>query len=288
MNFTSRKAAVSGLAMLGASALVLAGCAAAPEEGGTAGPTDEALDFLPCIVSDAGGFDDRSFNQAGFEGLAARRGGARRRVHRGRVAGRERLRPQRAEPRRRGLRPDRHGGLPARGGDRRGLRREPRHQLRDHRLGSSRATTSSRSSSTPSRRRSSPATRPRATPRPASSAPSAACPSRPSRSSWTASCRASSTTTRSDGDRRPGPRLGLRGAGRRLHRRLRRRHRGAHGGAGPASTRTSTCCCPSVARSTSRPPRPSATPAVRSPSSASTPTCSRPTRASATCSSPRC
>ncbi|WAB84084.1 BMP family ABC transporter substrate-binding protein [Microcella daejeonensis] len=69
MNFTSRKAAVSGLAMLGASALVLAGCAAAPEEGGTAGPTDEALDFLPCIVSDAGGFDDRSFNQAGFEGL---------------------------------------------------------------------------------------------------------------------------------------------------------------------------------------------------------------------------
>lgn len=69
MNFTSRKTAFSGLALLGASALVLAGCAAAPEEGGTAAPTDEALDFTPCMVSDAGGFDDRSFNQAGFEGL---------------------------------------------------------------------------------------------------------------------------------------------------------------------------------------------------------------------------
>ncbi len=49
---------------------------------------------------------------------------------------------------------------------------------------------------TPLRRRSSPATRLPTTPRPARSAPSAAPPSRPSRSSWTASSRASSTTTR--------------------------------------------------------------------------------------------
>jgi basic membrane protein A len=64
---TTRKAALSGLAMFGA-AVLLAGCAQAPEEsdGGDGG---EALDFLPCMVSDAGGFDDKSFNQLGFEGL---------------------------------------------------------------------------------------------------------------------------------------------------------------------------------------------------------------------------
>jgi basic membrane protein A and related proteins len=45
---------------------VLAGCAAAPEEGGE---TAAAVDFLPCMVSDAGGFDDKSFNQLGFEGI---------------------------------------------------------------------------------------------------------------------------------------------------------------------------------------------------------------------------
>jgi basic membrane protein A len=64
---TTRKAALSGLAMLGA-AVLLAGCAQAPEESDS---TDggEASDFLPCMVSDSGGFDDKSFNQLGFEGL---------------------------------------------------------------------------------------------------------------------------------------------------------------------------------------------------------------------------
>ncbi len=33
------------------------------------GATTEALDFLPCIVSDAGGFDDKSFNQLSYEGV---------------------------------------------------------------------------------------------------------------------------------------------------------------------------------------------------------------------------
>ncbi|WP_224744455.1 BMP family ABC transporter substrate-binding protein [Chryseoglobus sp. 28M-23] len=64
---TTRKRAFSGLALLGASALVLAGCAAAPEE--EAPEETEALDFYPCMVSDAGGFDDRSFNEAAFNGL---------------------------------------------------------------------------------------------------------------------------------------------------------------------------------------------------------------------------
>jgi len=63
----SRKAALSGLALIGTSALVLSGCASAPEEGN--GNAGEAIDFLPCMVSDAGGFDDKSFNQLGFEGL---------------------------------------------------------------------------------------------------------------------------------------------------------------------------------------------------------------------------
>lgn len=67
MRITSHNRALGGLALIGASALVLAGCGAAPEAPGTEEP--EALDFLPCMVSDAGGFDDKSFNQAGHTGL---------------------------------------------------------------------------------------------------------------------------------------------------------------------------------------------------------------------------
>jgi basic membrane protein A len=63
---TKRKAAFGGLAMFGA-AVLLAGCAAAPED--TDGDGGEAIDFIPCMVSDAGGFDDKSFNQLGFEGI---------------------------------------------------------------------------------------------------------------------------------------------------------------------------------------------------------------------------
>jgi basic membrane protein A len=50
--------------------VALAGCASAPEEtepSETAGGAVEG--FKPCMVSDAGGFDDKSFNQLGFEGL---------------------------------------------------------------------------------------------------------------------------------------------------------------------------------------------------------------------------
>lgn len=69
MTFTSRKTALVGLAAIGASALVLAGCAAAPDEGD--GDGGAASDYLPCMVSDSGGFDDKSFNQLGYEGLEA-------------------------------------------------------------------------------------------------------------------------------------------------------------------------------------------------------------------------
>ncbi|MEV8254551.1 BMP family ABC transporter substrate-binding protein [Rhodoglobus sp. NPDC076762] len=61
--------ALSGMALVATSALVLAGCAAAPEE--TEAGSGETLDFLPCMVSDSGGFDDKSFNQLGYEGIEA-------------------------------------------------------------------------------------------------------------------------------------------------------------------------------------------------------------------------
>jgi len=64
---TARKAVLSGLA-LASTAVILAGCASAPESG--SGSTSGASsDFVPCMVSDAGGFDDKSFNQLGYEGL---------------------------------------------------------------------------------------------------------------------------------------------------------------------------------------------------------------------------
>ncbi|WP_374200062.1 BMP family protein [Arthrobacter sp. zg-Y1110] len=64
-----RNAGVSA-AMLGVSALLLSGCGAAPEEeeGGSEAANS---DFTGCIVSDAGGWDDRSFNQSSYEGLMA-------------------------------------------------------------------------------------------------------------------------------------------------------------------------------------------------------------------------
>lgn len=68
LRITTRGRALGAIALVGSSALVLAGCAAPPpEESGT--PTEAASDFIPCMVSDTGGFDDKSFNQLGYEGL---------------------------------------------------------------------------------------------------------------------------------------------------------------------------------------------------------------------------
>ncbi|ANJ27722.1 BMP family lipoprotein [Agromyces aureus] len=66
MKVTTKKAGFAGLALLG-SVVLLAGCASAPEDSGS-GDGGEAIDFQPCMVSDSGGFDDKSFNQLGFEG----------------------------------------------------------------------------------------------------------------------------------------------------------------------------------------------------------------------------
>ncbi|MFI9485477.1 BMP family protein [Promicromonospora sp. NPDC052451] len=62
------KKAVWLTALAGATALALSACGAAPEES-TGG--EAASDFKPCIVSDQGGFDDKSFNQLSFEGVTA-------------------------------------------------------------------------------------------------------------------------------------------------------------------------------------------------------------------------
>ncbi|OKL50333.1 BMP family lipoprotein [Boudabousia marimammalium] len=62
-------------ALAACAALTLGACSAAPEKAGpaTAEPTKEtgtmAKDFKACMVSDEGGFDDKSFNQSGHEGL---------------------------------------------------------------------------------------------------------------------------------------------------------------------------------------------------------------------------
>ena len=65
-----RKALVGGIAALAATT-VLAACGDAPEEssGSADGGSEPTTDFLPCIVSDAGGFDDKSFNQLSYEGV---------------------------------------------------------------------------------------------------------------------------------------------------------------------------------------------------------------------------
>ena len=68
MTITTRKATLGGLASLGVLAL-LAACAPAPtDDNAGSGGTDS--DFLPCVVSDFGGFDDQSFNQSSFEGIS--------------------------------------------------------------------------------------------------------------------------------------------------------------------------------------------------------------------------
>ncbi|MCG7308202.1 BMP family protein [Brachybacterium sp. ACRRE] len=60
------------LALLGVSALALAACGSAPEEassGSDGGGTAASSDFKACMVSDSGGFEDKSFNESGYNGL---------------------------------------------------------------------------------------------------------------------------------------------------------------------------------------------------------------------------
>ncbi|MGP3535522.1 BMP family lipoprotein [Microbacterium sp. RD1] len=53
--------------MVGAAAL-LAGCGSAPQDNGSGGE-DAAGDFLPCLISDEGGWNDKSFNESAKIGM---------------------------------------------------------------------------------------------------------------------------------------------------------------------------------------------------------------------------
>jgi basic membrane protein A len=66
----TKRGATVGAVTLGATALLLSGCGAAPSASSNSGSASAgASDYLGCIVSDAGGFDDQSFNQSSYEGL---------------------------------------------------------------------------------------------------------------------------------------------------------------------------------------------------------------------------
>ena len=64
MKLISRSSAAKALSLAAVSALVLSGCAAAPEEEATG-----AGDFLACAVSDRGGWNDKSFNESAKNGM---------------------------------------------------------------------------------------------------------------------------------------------------------------------------------------------------------------------------
>lgn len=64
MKTWKRTTAAAAVALMASAAL--AACGDAPDEGEE---TASGNDFLPCILSDAGGFDDKSFNQLSYEGV---------------------------------------------------------------------------------------------------------------------------------------------------------------------------------------------------------------------------
>ncbi len=67
---TVKRGAIVGTVAVSAMALLLTGCGEAPPApGGGSTENAAAANYLGCIVSDSGGFDDQSFNQSSYEGL---------------------------------------------------------------------------------------------------------------------------------------------------------------------------------------------------------------------------
>ena len=67
---TVKRGALVGTVAVSAMALLLTGCGEAPPApGGGSTENAAAANYLGCIVSDSGGFDDQSFNQSSYEGL---------------------------------------------------------------------------------------------------------------------------------------------------------------------------------------------------------------------------
>lgn len=66
----SRTKKLVGVTAAAGILLALAGCGSAPETSPTDGDAGPAVEgFTPCIVSDDGGFNDKSFNQSALEGM---------------------------------------------------------------------------------------------------------------------------------------------------------------------------------------------------------------------------
>ena len=64
---------IAAIGAVGLTALALAACGQAPDKPGTGGTGGSAApgaeDFTACMISDEGGFDDKSFNQLAHDGL---------------------------------------------------------------------------------------------------------------------------------------------------------------------------------------------------------------------------
>lgn len=59
------------LALAGAGILALSACGSAPDNKAGGGSGADSKDFKACMVSDSGGWDDKSFNESGYKGLKA-------------------------------------------------------------------------------------------------------------------------------------------------------------------------------------------------------------------------
>ena len=69
MTITTTKK-LAGVAAFASMALALAACGSAPTTDGTGSAAPEVeSDFLPCLISDEGGWNDKSFNQSAKEGM---------------------------------------------------------------------------------------------------------------------------------------------------------------------------------------------------------------------------
>ncbi len=69
MKTWKRTTAVAAVALMASAGLAACGDAPSKDKGKAGSSSGAKADFLPCIVSDAGGFDDKSFNQLSYEGL---------------------------------------------------------------------------------------------------------------------------------------------------------------------------------------------------------------------------
>ena len=111
------------LALVGAGALTLAACGTAPEEtaggGGGSDAGGGSSDYKACMVSDAGGWDDKSFNESSYNGLMAAKDNLGVETQTAESTSDSDFAPNINNMVTEGLRPDHHRRLPAGTGHRR-------------------------------------------------------------------------------------------------------------------------------------------------------------------------